>query len=423
MTTTAWRIDARPLGDTGTLSRGTLLVGLFLLGFVPRALLVLTHRTTLESWEYEALAQSIVSGQGYVIMHFGQVSFAFGDGNLYSFLAGAVYMVVGHHPSVLALVQALLGALIGPLLYAVAARPLGRPVATLGAALGALHPGLLAYTLKLHPLGLDTVLLAALVLWTRRIGPTWRDGLPAGLALGLNLMSRPTFFVAGLAALAVRWRRQRACGRAVLVAIGVGSLVALPWVGRNWAVLGQPMFMSTSLEEVWKGNNPNATGSGLLPNGKDVFSSAPPQLQVRFATLDEVNRNAFFGEEVVEFARQQPAAFAGLVAHKFLYFWWASPQTGLLYPPEWLTAYLVYAGVVLGLAAVGAVSIVRRGSADARDLLWTIGSMSLGIASLHALAYVEGRHRWGIEPLLLILTAQGAVTLAARLARVTPARE
>ena len=38
--------------------------------------------------------------------------------------------------------------------------------------------------------------------------------------------------------------------------------------------------------------------------------------------------------------------------------WWASPQTGLLYPPEWLEAYLVYAAVVLGLAAVGAVSIV-----------------------------------------------------------------
>jgi hypothetical protein len=423
MTTTAWRLHAGLRGGSGTLGRGTLLLGLFLLGFVPRAVLVLTHRATLESWEYEALAQNIVSGQGYVIMHFGQLSFAFGDGNLYSFLAGAVYRLVGHHPSLLALVQALLAALIGPLLYAVAARPLGRPVATLGAVLGALHPGLLAYTLKLHPLGLDTVLLAALVLWIRRIGPAWRDGLEAGLALGLNLMSRPTFFVAGLAALAVRWRRQRAGGRAVVVAVALASLIALPWVGRNWAVLGQPLFMSTSLEEVWKGNNPDATGSGLLPNGKDVFSAAPSRLQVRFATLDEVNRNAFFGEEVVEFAREQPVAFAGLVAHKFLYFWWASPQTGLLYPPEWLDAYLVYAAVVLGLAAVGAVAIVRGGDPDARDLLWTIGSLSLGIATLHALAYVEGRHRWGIEPLLLVLTAQGAVTLAGRLGRVRLARQ
>ena len=181
-------------------------------------------------------------------------------------------------------------------------------------------------------------------------------------------------------------------------------------MGRNWAVLGRPVFTTTGMEDVWKGTNPAASGSGLLPNGADAFSAAPPGMRLRFSTLSEVDLNAFFGEEVVEFAVQQPEAFFGLIARKFLYFWWASPQMGMLYPTDWLNMYLVYAASVLALAALGAVSIVRRGTPAARSLLWTIGSISLTIATLHALAYVEGRHRWGIEPLLLLLTAQGAFT-------------
>jgi hypothetical protein len=137
-------------------------------------------------------------------------------------------------------------------------------------------------------------------------------------------------------------------------------------------------------------------------------------MRLRFSTLNEVDLNAFFGEEVVEFAIQQPDVFAGLIARKFLYFWWASPQMGMLYPPEWLNLYLVYAASVLVLAGLGALGIVRGGTPAARDLLWTIGSVSLTIAVLHALAYVEGRHRWGIEPLLLLLAAQGAFSVAGR---------
>jgi hypothetical protein len=43
-------------------------------------------------------------------------------------------------------------------------------------------------------------------------------------------------------------------------------------------------------------------------------------------------------------------------------------------------------------------------------------SISLTLAVVHALSYVEGRHRWGIEPLLLLLTARGLFVLANALA-------
>lgn len=394
---------------------GHWLLGLFLLGLIPRLLMLAVRGNYLEFLEYETLAQNIVGGQGYVINHFGNTAVAFGDGNLYSFLAASVYFVTGHQPIVLAVVQAAIASLAAPVIFAVGARAFPWPVAALGAAMAALHPGLLAYTTKLHPLGMDVLLLALMVWWVGRAGSGTRNGLLAGLSLGLGLMSRPTFFLAGLAAMAVRWKGVRSSLAPLLAAIAVALVIAAPWVIRNWVLLGRPVFISTSLEDVWKGNNPLASGSSYLPGGQDVFSAASPELQARFRNASELGLNDVFAQEVQNFILHQPGDFAGLVARKFVYFWWLSPQAGMLYPPGWLTAYETYAMVILAFALVGAVAILRGGSPEERNLLSMLAAMSLTLAIIHALAYVEGRHRWGIEPLLLLLTARGIFAVASSL--------
>ncbi|MCA1647143.1 MAG: glycosyltransferase family 39 protein [Chloroflexi bacterium] len=388
------------------------LLGLFLLGLVPRLLMLAVRPDGLQAYEYETLAQSIVAGQGYVIARFGHAAMAFGDGNLYSFLAASVYLVAGHQPLVLAVVQAVIVSLAAPVIFAIGRRVFGWQVAVLGAALAALHPGLLAYTWKLHPLGLDVLLLALTVLWALRLKDGARGGLMLGLTLGVTLMSRPTFFVAGAAALGYRWLTNRRQLAPMLVALAIALLVALPWVMRNWAVLGRPLFISSSFEDVWKGNNPTASGSSYLPNGQDVFAAAPSALQRRFAQASELQLNEIFTQEIVTFIREHPSDFAALTARKFAYFWWASPQMGMLYPPMWLAAYQGYAAVILGFALVGAVSILRVGSTQERALLGILAAIGVTLAVIHALAYVEGRHRWGVEPLLLLLTGRGMLAVA-----------
>jgi hypothetical protein len=290
---------------------------------------------------------------------------------------------------------------------------LGTLVATLGAGLAALHPGLLAYALKLHPLGMDVLLLALMVLWIGRLGARRRDGLMAGLAMGLNLMSRPTFFMAGLIALALRWQTIRRHMAPALIAVTVSVAVAAPWVGRNWIRLSGPVFISTSLEDVWKGNNPAAIGSSYLASGQDMFTIMPTELRTRLRAASELELNDVYGAEVLAFVRDRPDQFAGLVAQKFVYFWCFSP--GLFYPAQWLTTYQVYDAIVLAFAVLGSVWIARVGSPEARRLLVLLITISLTISALHALAYVEGRHRWGVEPLLLLLTAQGLVAAATHL--------
>ena len=102
---------------------------------------------------------------------------------------------------------------------------------------------------------------------------------------------------------------------------------------------------------------------------------------------------------------------AALTARKFGYFWAFSPQSGLLYPLPWLTGYQIYYGVVTLFAAVGIGAILFSRSARQRQLLLTLAVIAVTLAAIHALSYVEGRHRWGVEPLLLLLTARGAVAV------------
>jgi hypothetical protein len=221
------------------------------------------------------------------------------------------------------------------------------------------------------------------------------------------LMSRPTLFLAGLAAMAFRWRAARRTLAPLGAAVVVALLVAAPWLARNWVVLGRPVFITTSLEDVWKGNNLTSSGSSYLPSGKDVFSAASPGFLARVHQASELELNDIFGQEVIEFVTQRPAEFASLSARKFVYFWWLSPQAGMLYPPSWLAAYGLYAAVVLTFAVVGAAAILRGGTPQERSLLGMLVSISLVLAVIHALSYVEGRHRWSVEPLLLLLTARG----------------
>jgi hypothetical protein len=406
-----------PLARTNasTVPRAGWLVGLFLLGLTARLTILAANPSGLEYWEHETLAQSVASGQGYLITRFGHAAFAFGDGNVYSFLAASVYVLAGHLPLVLAIVQAVLASLAAPVIFAIGERAFGARVAGLGAALAALHPGLLAYTLKLHPLGIDVLLLALSVLWIGRAGDSYRNSLMAGFSLGVSLMSRPTFFLAGLAALFVRQLRSPKRPMLVLVPVAVALLIATPWLLRNWAVLGRPVFISTSLEDVWKGNNPSASGSSYLPNGEDVFSAAPADLRARLEAAGELERSNIFADEIVRFVSQQPGDFIALTARKLAYFWWFSPQEGMFYPTSWLVPYEIYFSAVLAFGLIGAIAILRRGDPNGRALLGMLIAISLTVSIIHALSYVEGRHRWGIEPLLLLLSARGIFAVVSAL--------
>src|SRR6185295_4587027 len=98
---------------------------------------------------------------------------------------------------------------------------------------------------------------------------------------------------------------------------------------------------------------------------------------------------------------------------KFFHFWWYAPQTGALYARTPFVLYMAYYIVCVLLAAIGGRALVRRGGAPARQLALMVVFM-LALSALQSLYYVEGRHRWAVEPMLLALSGGGVATLIVR---------
>ena len=116
-------------------------------------------------------------------------------------------------------------------------------------------------------------------------------------------------------------------------------------------------------------------------------------------------------KKAMAYIKENPAAAARLTVVKFYHFWWFAPQTGVLYPSSWRQLYMAYYVAALLLAAVGVWQAARRGAVAP---LLLVGAFLLGLSVVQSVYYVEARHRWAIEPMLLALSGGGVAALARR---------
>ena len=114
-----------------------------------------------------------------------------------------------------------------------------------------------------------------------------------------------------------------------------------------------------------------------------------------------------FGAEALDFVINEPYRFASGLLRKAAYFWWFYPQSGILYPRAYLTSYKVlYAGMVVGLA------LCQRHRLWRREMLYP-ALLVLGIWGAHTLVVTEMRHRWTVEPVMLLFMAPALTHLTA----------
>jgi 4-amino-4-deoxy-L-arabinose transferase-like glycosyltransferase len=374
------------------------------------AQLVLGAYASPTTWEYEDIANSLLGGHGYVYTE-GQTAYvAAVSSPLYVLLTAAVYFVTDHSHAVMLVLQALFGGATAALSVWLAAR-MGRIEAAWAAGiLVALDPGLLVYSAELHPLSLDalaflTVICAtvALPLW-----PRWRDTAVVGLALGIAALTRTT--VLSLTPILLLWAARYRCLRLISPAAAALVVVALlvysPWPVRNSVLLGQVLVGSSeSSEWLWRGTNPNATGSSYTTDQQTMLSVAPPEFQARIAAASEAERMTIYRDAVVQYVGQHPLDAIRLYLVKLKAFWLGSDTTGALYPALWTPLYEAWFGLVLIFGAFGVWSTWRE--VQARSVSVLIIASLLLVASSQAFFYVEGRHRLAVEPLLLVLAGVG----------------
>lgn len=365
-----------------------------------------------ETWEHEEIARNILAGRGYVYDRNGTSWLAFAT-PLFPLVLAAGYALFGISAYVLAGVNLAFGALLAVVVALVGWRIGGRDVALLSGIGAAVHPGLIVYAAKAHPLALDAVLAAALVLAALVLADrgSARLALAFGLLAGVAALSRPTLLpFAVLAAMwaGVRWPPGLMFQRAALAGLAALAVVA-PWVIRN-AVTVPYVGLSTSFGEVlWIGNNPAASGTALSHDRLPMLEAAPAIRQRTFGR-GEVEQDMIFRGEAMAFITEDPARAIALDVRKFISFWSFGATTGTYYPPVWSVAYGVFYAVLAAAAAAGLVMMFRS---DPRPtVLMVLLFVSLSVSQ--SMFFVEGRHRWEVEALLFVPAAVAVTTAPKR---------
>ena len=375
-----------------------------------------------ETFEYDGMARSLLAGHGLVYQHLGVPYHSFAP-PLYAWLSAGSYWLCGSL-IVLMMLHVIAGSALAVVAAQIAKRFSAGAIAPLAAGLLiAFHPGLIVYNVtKAHPLTFDALFftLAALQAFRLRERITVRRAIELGVIVGVGTLSRATLIIfLPLVAIWLAWVLRKESLKLVLRAVVIAGLcttaIVIPWTIRTSLLHRQFVFMlTTGPENFWRGNNPNATGGTYVTADKTALDMLPPrELPNLLHQPDELAQAECFTARSHAFIREHPGDFIRLTAVKLLQFWSVAPQMGVLYPQSWFLGYMMYYIVSLVLAMIGAWSIWRRGKV-ARQQLLLIAALLLVLSFLQSLYYVEGRHRWAVEPILIAISGVGVARIATR---------
>lgn len=393
---------------------------------VPRVLLgiLLGVAGDPERWEYDVIASNIVSGHGHIYDREGFVYAAYAP-PLWSYVLAALLLLPGDSRAGVQIVQALLclGTVIATARIAQRISGDSRTALIAGLLVG-LQPSLLYYSVvKSDPLPLNALLLSGIALAGLNLleSKDRRSAVAFGVLTGLGILSRGTPGVALLvvgAGLTLRFG-----GRAwpPLSIATIACVVSVsPWLARNLVVIGSPLITSTTGENFWRGNHPGAGGGVVdLDGGRITLlipsnPALPAPIRSVLATGTELDRHEAFMTEGWRFVTSDPGAAAQLFARKLRTLWWRVDSTPGDYPARAARGYEWIFRVELVLALLGAFLALR--SPHSRAAAGLCLALIVTISLLQCAFYVQGRHRFLIEPLLLIFTAIGLAQRPLRLA-------
>ena len=383
-------------------------------------------------WEYSAIADDILKGQGGGYPFLETRYYFYGPAVYPLLLAGGLWLT--HSETAIVVLQAVLFGLGCLLVFRIARQTAGAGQAGVAAGLAAIHPGAVWYAGQLHSQTLDTVLFLGLFLLLLRLtldpSQSILKLMGLGLVAGLAALSRGTALpFCALWAAWWCWRQRahpaRAAGHLGVIALG-GLLVIAPVLIRGARLYGRLIPLRTDTgANFWSGNHPGASGTSYTVSDHPVpvFYEMDPALAARLAGKNEVEQNALLGAAAVDFIRRDPRAASALFLKKLAYFWWRSPHAGLRYPAAWGAVYQGYYAAILLLALLGLAASLRAPEPAPRVAATLFLVMAAAVSVSQAAFYVEGRHRWQLEPLLLMFSAVGILELIKCLHGFVPTNE
>jgi len=387
------------------------------------AILFLPSSSFPEPFEYEELASNLLKGKGFTFSHLGTTYRSLHSAVPYTLINAAVCGLSGHQHAFLLLAQSVLNAILVLVIYQIAAVVFDHRTGTLAALLTSFHPGLFVYDVqKLHPLSLDALLIASSVFAFISLKPhsSWLSRVATGGLIGIALLERGSLILFIPVATLLASRPSRLTSSRIVrytfpLLLGI-SLTFGPWLVRNFIIHRTLVAMTASGELFWRGNNPYATGTSLTRDGRPIFWTADQDLKTSISGLNELEQMRFFYKAGWSFWVHSPIAAALLYLKKLLYFFSFSPTAGLLYSAWKFHLYMLYYGICAVSALAGGYILVSREKTQPqyrcpRSLRLLPLLCIISVAIVQSLFYVETRHRWSVEPLILILAAAGMIRI------------
>jgi 4-amino-4-deoxy-L-arabinose transferase-like glycosyltransferase len=374
-----------------------------------------------ERFEYDDLARNLISGRGFVYDQLGTPYRSFYAGLGYVAINAATDWIFPNAPKAMVVVQSLYAGVLALVVFAIARQFFDERMGVVAAALVLLHPSLFYYdTRKLHPLGFDSLSMMAAVWLLLRLRDDRRVwvAMASGMVFGLSIFQRGSMALfLGVALIWISAFTGVPARRVGVAAAYLGGvlLIVAPWVARNYAIHRLVLLESMTAQQFWKGNATYSNGSGYLAEGRNVYDAAPERLVEEWRRRDETGQVKLFSEEGAAEVRKDPSRAAGLMLRKLVYFWTVPPNSGQQYPAKYFAAYLGYYVVLLAAASAGLVVAWHQPALRPGVILVLAYFASLSI--VHAIMFVEMRHRWATEPLMLAFAPAGALAIWRRWSR------
>ena len=341
----------------------------------------------------------------------------------YSYLLAALYRLSGEHWIGAAAVQLALGAATPILLAAVVRRVRDERAAVLAALLAALYVPAIFYEALLVKFSVVPFVTSVLLYATVRLREgTRRWALAAGVALAALALLRPNTV---LLAPVVGWAAVRgvrpslAARRMAFIATGV-ALLMVPMAVRDHLAAERGVASALGGIHFYIGSNPQADGEYVvLPRirpdivGHVVDARCEAERRVGHRlTPDAASR--FWFREGLAFIRNDPVRYILLELRK-LWFVFEANESGtfgddfdaLRSASPVLRLPLVMFGVVMPLAAVGALGCVRRRA-------WLLPAFALSVVVSLLPFFVAGRYRIPLAPPVIALAALGLDDIGGR---------
>lgn len=371
------------------------------------------------TWEYSGIAENIIKQHSFSFTHLGAKYLCFCP-PLYAFIVALIYLLSNYNHLAVIFTQIFFFSFLCIVVFEIGRNIFNLKVGLIAVIGLMLHPGILFYVLRNeHTLILDAFMFSASALSILLLydNPgSIKKTIICGVVLGLSFLSRGTALI--LAPVFVLWAlftfnlsiKKRLYASFFIVLISLA--VILPWAIRNYNVTKKIILIGAATEETfWRGNNMNASGSSYDVNGRTILNDlADRDFLRKIYAEDEMGQKKIFEKEAICFIKNNPGKFINFFLKKFYYFWWFSPQAGIMYSILYKTVYKIYYSVALIFVFLGFYSIFKsKENKNFYNKIYLLIGMCIAISFFQSIFYVEMRHRWAIEPMLLIFAANGII--------------